>query len=201
VPTLLADERRARVQIGFQRRFDTGYATARAAVAAGSLGWIHTLRGGTADPAPPPAAYIATSGGIFANCSVHDFDAIRWVTGREIVDAYATGSNRGANTFGQAGDALAMVSATRYNGAGYDVRLEVLGSAGSVGIGLDDGLPLTSAEPDVAWPAGPSYTGFVERFHDAYVRELEAFLDVVTGGIQSPHHRRRPGSAVCGAGV
>lgn len=194
----VADQRRAQVQIGFQRRFDTGYATARAAVAAGSLGWIHTLRGGTADPAPPSAAYVATSGGIFADCSVHDFDVIRWVTGREIVDAYATGSNRGASIFGEVGDvdtaaailrldddSLAM-SATRYNGSGYDVRLEVLGSAGSVGVGLDDGLPLASAEPDVAWPAGPSYTGFVERFHDAYVRELQAFLDVVTGRIESP---------------
>jgi myo-inositol 2-dehydrogenase/D-chiro-inositol 1-dehydrogenase len=62
------------VQVGFQRRFDAGYVAARAAVASGSLGWVHTMRAGTLDAAPPPAAFIRTSGGIFTDCSVHDFD-------------------------------------------------------------------------------------------------------------------------------
>ncbi|HEY3606780.1 MAG TPA: Gfo/Idh/MocA family oxidoreductase, partial [Pseudonocardiaceae bacterium] len=85
------------VQIGFQRRFDAGYMAAREAVFAGRLGWIHTLRATTCDPAPPPAAYIATSGGFFRDCSVHDFDIIRWVTGREVTEVYAVGANRGAD--------------------------------------------------------------------------------------------------------
>ncbi|HEY0803961.1 MAG TPA: Gfo/Idh/MocA family oxidoreductase, partial [Pseudonocardiaceae bacterium] len=51
------------VQIGFQRRFDAGYLAAREAIAAGRLGWVHTLRAITCDPAPPPAEYVATSGG------------------------------------------------------------------------------------------------------------------------------------------
>jgi myo-inositol 2-dehydrogenase/D-chiro-inositol 1-dehydrogenase len=182
------------VQIGFQRRFDAGYLAAREAIAAGRLGWVHTLRATTCDPAPPPAEYIATSGGFFRDCSVHDFDIIRWVTGREVTEVYAVGANRGADFFRAAGDVdtvgavltlddgtIAMVSGTRYNAAGYDVRLEVLGAQGSLVAGLDDQVPLRSAEPGVPWPAGRPYPGFMERFRVAYEAELAAFADLVAG--------------------
>jgi myo-inositol 2-dehydrogenase/D-chiro-inositol 1-dehydrogenase len=195
----LARKAGGRVQIGFQRRFDAGYQAARAAVADGSLGWVHTLRGGTFDPAPPAAAYIATSGGIFKDCGVHDYDAVRWVTGREAVEVYATGSNRGEPFFSEYGDvdtaaavlrmddgALALLSATRYNAAGYDVRLEVFGSRDSIAVGVDERLPLRSVEPGVDWPAGPAYGGFMERFRDAYTRELAAFVEFAAGRTQSP---------------
>jgi myo-inositol 2-dehydrogenase / D-chiro-inositol 1-dehydrogenase len=194
-----ADESGGRVQIGFQRRFDAGYAAARAAARSGRLGWLHTLRATTLDPAPPPAAYVASSGGLFRDCGVHDFDAIRWVTGREVVEAYALGTNRGASFFGAAGDvdtmaamltlddgAVALVSNTRYNGAGYDVRLEVLGSEGSISAGLDDRLPLPSAEPGVTFPAGDPYPQFLERFGGAYRAELAAFVTIVADGGPSP---------------
>ncbi|WP_165777610.1 Gfo/Idh/MocA family oxidoreductase [Amycolatopsis antarctica] len=187
------------VQIGFQRRFDAGYLAARAAVASGGLGWVHTVRATTLDPAPPPAEYVPRSGGIFRDCGVHDFDIIRWVTGREVVEVYARGANRGAAFFAEAGDVdtaaamltlddgtIALVSATRYNAAGYDVRLEVLGSADGVVVGLDDRVPLTSAEPGVDWPAGPAYPGFLERFRPAYERELADFLRVAAGQAPSP---------------
>jgi myo-inositol 2-dehydrogenase/D-chiro-inositol 1-dehydrogenase len=182
------------VQIGFQRRFDAGYAAARAAVADGRLGWLHTVRAGTLDPAPPPAAYVATSGGILRDCGVHDFDAIRWVTGAEVVEVFAIGGNRGEDFFRAAGDVdtaavlltlsdgtVAEVSASRYNGAGYDVRLELLGSRGSLCVGLDDRLPLPSAEPGAFFPAGEPYPNFMARFPDAYRRELVAFVDIVAG--------------------
>ena len=83
-------------------------------------------------------------------------------------------------------DSLAVVSNTRYNGAGYDVRLEVLGSEDSIGVGLDDRLPLRSAEPGTAFPAGSPYPSFMERFADAYRCELEAFVDLVAHGGDSP---------------
>ncbi|HKN99462.1 MAG TPA: Gfo/Idh/MocA family oxidoreductase [Pseudonocardiaceae bacterium] len=187
------------VQIGFQRRFDAGYTAAREAVRRGELGWVHTVRATTMDPAPPPAAYVPTSGGFFRDCGVHDFDAIRWVTGREVAEVYAVGANRGADFFRAAGDVdtaaalltlddgtLGLVSGTRYNAAGYDVRLEVLGSLGDVVAGLDDRVPLRSAEPGVTWPAGPPCPGFLERFRAAYQAELAVFVDVAAGRVPSP---------------
>ncbi|MEC3976305.1 Gfo/Idh/MocA family protein [Amycolatopsis sp. H20-H5] len=187
------------VQIGFQRRFDAGYAAARAAVVSGELGWLHTLRATTLDPAPPPAEYVAHSGGLFRDCGVHDFDVVRFVSGREVVEVYAVGGNRGERFFVDAGDVdtaavtltlddgtLAAVSLTRYNGAGYDVRLEVLGSAANIVVGLDDRAPLRSAEPGVPPLPGPAYPGFMERFRPAYLSELRAFVSLVANGGASP---------------
>jgi myo-inositol 2-dehydrogenase / D-chiro-inositol 1-dehydrogenase len=184
------------VQVGFQRRFDAGHTAVREAVAAGRLGWLHTLRSCTFDPAPPPPEYIPHSGGLFRDCGVHDFDAIRFVTGREVVQVVAVGGNRGDGYFREHGDvdtatavltmddgALALVSATRYNAAGYDVRLEVFGSTDSVVAGLDEHTPLTPV--GAAAPAEP-YSGFMERFAPAYDAELRAFADVVQGKIDSP---------------
>ncbi|MDI5972195.1 Gfo/Idh/MocA family oxidoreductase [Streptomyces sp. SL13] len=186
------------LHIGFQRRFDAGYLAVREAVADGRLGWTHTLRACTSDPAPPHAGYIPGSGGIFRDCSVHDYDIVRWVTGREVVEVYATGANRGEEFFAAAGDVdtgvtlltlddgtLATCTATRYNGAGYDVRLEVCGSRGTLVAGLTDHSPLTSAE-GAAWPAGTPHPGFMERFLDAYRAELSAFTEVVAGTRPSP---------------
>ena len=185
------------VQIGFQRRYDAGFAAARAAVSSGELGWVHTLRAGTLDPAPPTPEYLATSGGLFRDCSVHDFDAIRWVTGQDVIEVYALGANRGAAFFRDVGDvdtaaalltltdgSMAHVAATRYNAAGYDVRLEVLGSRQSISVGLDDRLPLRSAEPGVSFPGGPPYPMFMDRFHAAYVAELADFAAIVVGDAQ-----------------
>ncbi|MFI2475540.1 Gfo/Idh/MocA family oxidoreductase [Nocardia xishanensis] len=187
------------VQIGFQRRFDAGYRAARAAVASGELGWLHSLRATTLDPAPPPADYIRRSGGLFRDCGVHDFDIIRWVTGREATEVYAHGANRGDEFFTTAGDidtgaallrlddgTIATVNLSRYNGAGYDVRLEVLGSRGNAIVGLDDRAPLRSVEP--AHPASPypAYPGFMERFRRAYTEELATFVTVATGSTPNP---------------
>ncbi len=94
------------IQIGYPRRFDAGFAAVRQAIASGELGWVQTVRSTTLDPAPPPPAYLAVSGGIFRDCSIHDFDAVRWVTGREVVAAYATGSDRGDPVFAEHGDVV-----------------------------------------------------------------------------------------------
>jgi myo-inositol 2-dehydrogenase / D-chiro-inositol 1-dehydrogenase len=187
------------VHIGYQRRFDAGFVAARTAVRSGALGWLHTLRSTTFDASPPPPAYIATSGGMFRDCGVHDYDAVRWVTGREVVEVYAAGSNRGDPSFTASGDVdtsaavltlddgtLALVSNGRYNGRGYDVRLEVHGSTDSVAVGLEDGLPLRSVEPGTSFPAGPPHAAFMQRFLPAYRAELEAFTEVVAGRRPSP---------------
>ncbi|MFE6632257.1 Gfo/Idh/MocA family oxidoreductase [Streptomyces rochei] len=187
------------VQIGFNRRFDAGFVAAREAVRAGELGKLHTVRSTTLDPAPPPAAYITASGGIFRDCSVHDFDVIRWVTGREVSEVYAVGGNRGADFIREAGDAdttgavltlddgtIAVVSNSRHNARGYDVRMEIHGFADSIAVGLEDKLPLRSVEPGTAFPAGVPHDFFMDRFAAAYRTELTAFTEVVAGARPSP---------------
>lgn len=187
------------VQIRYSRRFDAAFQAARDAVASGELGWLHTVRSTTLDPAPPPAAYVAVSGGIFRDCSVHDFDAVRWVTGREVVEVYAAGSNEGESFFAEYGDVdtastlltleggiLAVVSNTRYNARGYDVRLEVHGTDDAVAAGLEDRLPLRSVEPGATFPAGTPHSFFMDRFADAFRTELATFVEVVAGNRPSP---------------
>jgi myo-inositol 2-dehydrogenase/D-chiro-inositol 1-dehydrogenase len=187
------------VHVGFQRRFDAGYRRARDAVLSGELGFLHTIRANTHDQSPPPAAYIPTSGGLFRDCSIHDFDILRFVTGREVARVFATGANKGDPFFTEGGDVdtaaavltmdddtLVLVSATRYNGGGHDVRMELMGSAGTLGVGYDDSLAVRSAEVDVDFPRGPQRWSFMERFLPAYRAELTAFCDVVAGRIPSP---------------
>jgi myo-inositol 2-dehydrogenase / D-chiro-inositol 1-dehydrogenase len=187
------------VQIGFQRRFDAAMAAVHAAVRNCELGWLHTVRSTTLDPAPPPQAYVAVSGGMFRDCGVHDFDILRWVTGSEVVEVYATGSNRGEKFFAEYGDVdtsatiltfedgtLGVVSNTRYNARGYDVRLEVHGSRDSIAAGLEDKLPLRSAEPGTTFPAGEPHRFFMDRFVPAFRAEFEAFIEVVAGTRPSP---------------
>ncbi|GAA1805073.1 Gfo/Idh/MocA family protein [Nostocoides veronense] len=187
------------VHIGFQRRFDAGYRRLRDAVHSGELGFVHSIRAATHDQAPPHAAYIPTSGGIFRDCSVHDFDIVRFVSGREVASVFATGGNKGADFFREAGDVdtgaailtlddgtMVTVTATRYNGAGHDVRMEVHGSEGAMAAGLDDTLAIRSAQPGATFPAGPAHQSFMERFQPAYVAELTYFVDVARGAAPSP---------------
>ena len=182
------------VQIGYPRRFDPAFAAARAAVADGDLGTVHTVRSTTLDPAPPPRAYLAASGGIFRDCAVHDYNAVRWVTGQEVIEVYAVGTNQDAEWFGELDDvhtasavltldggALAVVSNTRYNARGHDVRLEVHGTRDSLAAGLGPGLPLRSAEPGVSFPDGKPFTFFMDRLAEAFRTELTAFTEVVAG--------------------
>lgn len=187
------------VQVGFQRRFDDGYAAARKALQDGELGELRRLHLVSADPAPPPESYISTSGGIFPDLHIHDLDILRWVTGREVAEVYAVGANRGASYFGAAGDVdecttvlslddgtLATMQGSRDNGAGYDIRMELAGTEGTRVVGLSDRSPLASAEPGVAFPAGPSWVFFADRFQSAYASQLHVFVDVAAGRRESP---------------
>lgn len=187
------------LQLGFMRRFDAGYTAARAAVRDGVLGRLHTVRAVTSDPAPPPAAYLPSSGGLFRDCLVHDFDILRWVTGREVAEVYATGTDGGLSAFREAGDvatAAALLTlddgtpvtatATRCNGAGYDVRMELAGDLDQFAVGLDDRTPITSVEPEGPPAPAKPWPGFLERFAPAYEAELDAFLRVVRGELANP---------------
>ncbi|GAB3591626.1 Gfo/Idh/MocA family oxidoreductase [Angustibacter peucedani] len=187
------------VQIGFQRRFDRGYTRARESLHDGQIGELRRAHVITGDPAPPPAEYVPTSGGLWRDCHVHDVDALRFVTGREVVEVYSVGANRGADYFGASGDVdesvavmtmddgtLVTVQGSRYNGAGYDVRMELAGTTGTLVVGLDDAAALRSAEDGVDFPAGPSWPGFWPRFLPAYRAEIEAFVELAAGRRDNP---------------
>ena len=155
-----------------------------------------------ADPArsePPAPDYVPTSGGIFRDCSVHDFDILRWVTGREVVEVYATGANRGAAFFGEAGDVdeagalltlddgtLVTLQASRYNGGGHDVRMELAGTEATWVVGLDQRAALVSAEAGVDFPTDTPWPHFWARWTPAYVAEMNAFIDLAAGRRDSP---------------
>ena len=186
------------VQVGFQRRFDAGYQAAREAVATGGVGKILVMRAATHDPVPPPAEYIAASGGIFCDLHIHDFDAIRFVSGEEITQVYADGAGLDAPWIGElddvdvaaailhlSGGGLVIVSGTRRDPVGYDVRLEVFGSGDSIVVGQDAHSPIRSVEPD-AKPPRAAYRDFWDRFEPAYRNELATFVETVRAGASSP---------------
>ncbi|GAA1480001.1 Gfo/Idh/MocA family oxidoreductase [Gordonia sinesedis] len=176
------------VQVGYNRRFDPAMSAARAAVAAGDLGFVTTARSTTLDPAPPPPEYIAASGGIFRDCAVHDFDVLRWVLDDDVIAVHAVGGNQGDPHFAHVGDVdtasilltfatgtIGVVSVTRYNGRGYDCRLELHGSTDSVAAGWTADTPIRNLESTETFPDDRPFTFFMDRFAAAYRAELDAF--------------------------
>jgi myo-inositol 2-dehydrogenase/D-chiro-inositol 1-dehydrogenase len=187
------------LQIGFQRRFDPGYREARRMVASGELGTVYVIRLAGQDPAPPHESYIPTSGGIFRDFSIHDFDVVRWLTGAEVAEVYADGAVRGFPVFARYGDVdtavatlrladgtLGVLTVARHDPLGYDIRTELFGSRDSISVGLGPRTPIRSVEPDVPPPAGPPWQNFLERFEDAYRAELHEFARVALGEVPSP---------------
>jgi myo-inositol 2-dehydrogenase/D-chiro-inositol 1-dehydrogenase len=185
------------IQIGFQRRFDAGYRAAREAVRSGVVGDVHVVRLATHDPAPPHEAYLVASGGIWRDLAIHDFDIAAWVVGREVVEVYADGQAN-AGLFAKhhdvdaagalirfEGGVLGIVSATRNDPRGYDVRMEVFGLRDSVVVGSNGRTPMRSVEPGIAAPDEAGYKDFIDRFQPAYRAELEAFLAAVCDGTES----------------
>lgn len=184
------------VQVGFQRRFDAGYAAAREAVASGAVGRILVMRAATHDPVPPPAEYIATSGGIFRDLHIHDLDAVRFVSGEEITEVYADGAALDAPWAGElddvdvaaavlrlSGGGLVILSGTRRDPLGYDVRLEVFGTTDSIAVGQGPRSPIRPIEAD---PPTMAYRDFWDRFAPAYRNELATFVETVRTSSPSP---------------
>jgi myo-inositol 2-dehydrogenase/D-chiro-inositol 1-dehydrogenase len=189
----------ATVQIGFQRRFDAGYQAARRAVSTGELGRVYVVRIGSHDPYPPHESYLPGSGGIFRDMHIHDFDIARFVLGQDIVEVYADGAVLADPMFGRHGDVdtvaatlvfeggtLGVMTGTRHDPVGHDVRLELFGGGDSVVVGWDARTPIHSLEAGMPPAPDNPYTLFLDRFDAAYRRELAAFVDLARGGGPSP---------------
>jgi myo-inositol 2-dehydrogenase/D-chiro-inositol 1-dehydrogenase len=186
------------VQIGFQRRFDRGYQRARAAVRGGTLGRLYIVRTAGHEAEPPHESYIPTSGGIFRDLNIHDFDIIRHVTGQDIVEVYADGGVLGHPMFETYNDvdtavavlrlsegALGIMSGARHDPRGYDIRMELFGSKDSAAVGMGERMPLRSLEDDGFSPTS-AWRTFLDRFGEAYRAELHAFVDVAAGRAPNP---------------
>ena len=189
------------LQVGFQRRFDAGYRAARDMARAGEFGEIYLVRTTSLDPAPSPEPFVRTSGDLFLDLLIHDFDAIRFVTGQEIeevfaagtagfpaFDVYARNDDEGiaVGTLRLSGGAQASFAATRHNPNGYDVRMEIHGSSGGIAVGWDNRMPLAPISLEAPHPPGPPYRDFLDRFAPAYRAEMFAFIDLVLGRAPNP---------------
>ncbi len=186
-------------QLGFQRRFDKGYLEAKRMVDSGELGTLYSMRMAGHDPAPPHESYIPVSGGLFRDFSGHDFDILRWLTSDEVEEVYADGSVRGFPVFAKYGDVdtavatlrmrsgvLVVMTVSRHDPRGYDIRTELFGSKDSISVGLGPRQVIRSVEPGVPPPEGPAWPNFQDRFAAAYRDEMLGFFRVARGDMETP---------------
>lgn len=186
-------------QLGFQRRFDRGYLEARRLIQSGELGTLYSVRMAGHDPAPPHESYIPMSGGLFRDFSGHDFDILRWLTDDEVEEVYADGSVRGFPVFAKYDDVdtavatlrlrsgvLVVMTVSRHDPRGYDIRTELFGSKDSISVGLGPRQVIRSVEPGVPAPEGPAWPDFLTRFAGAYRDEMLGFFEVAAGRLETP---------------
>jgi myo-inositol 2-dehydrogenase / D-chiro-inositol 1-dehydrogenase len=183
------------LMIGFNRRFDPHFASLRRRLAGGEVGEVELVTILSRDPSPPPATYVATSGGLFRDMMIHDLDMARFLLlGDEPVEVHAVGSCLVDPEIGRAGDVdtaavmlktakgrIVQISNSRRATYGYDQRIEVHGSKGMIRAG---NVHRTTVEVASASgiAADPVQDFFLERYADAYRAELAAFLDAVSAG-------------------
>ncbi|MFQ5793538.1 MAG: inositol 2-dehydrogenase [Candidatus Bipolaricaulia bacterium] len=185
------DQAGVKLQIGFQRRFDPSFRRARELIAEGKIGEPHLLRITSRDPKPPPLDYIKISGGIFVDMTIHDFDMARFLLQDEVEEIYTFANTLIDPKIGEVGDwdtaittlrfrsgALGVIDNSRRATYGYDQRVEVFGSRGVVAA-----ANRTSDATSISDAAGihdplPLYF-FIERYTDAYLEEMRAFLSAV----------------------
>jgi myo-inositol 2-dehydrogenase/D-chiro-inositol 1-dehydrogenase len=183
--------------VGFNRRFDPNFLKVKQMVDEGKIGKPHILKITSRDPAPPPAEYIAVSGGMFLDMTIHDFDMARYISGSEVVEVYTKATVLVDPEIGKAGDVdTAVITLTFENGSigvidnsrkavyGYDQRLEIFGSKGMLNI--DNNFP----ENHMYYTENGIHSSlplnfFMDRYIVAYANEMKAFCDLLENGSQS----------------
>ncbi|MGN6550000.1 MAG: inositol 2-dehydrogenase [Pararhizobium sp.] len=198
----VVEEAGAPLMVGFNRRFDPHFRAVREAIDAGRIGTVEMVQIVSRDPGAPPAAYIRSSGGIFRDMTIHDFDMARFMLGEEPVAVSASASVLTDPAIEALGDYDSVsvilttasgkhctISNSRRATYGYDQRVEVHGSAGSVAV--ENQRPVAI---EVATGAGytrpPLHDFFMTRYTEAYAAEIAAFIAAVgTGARPSPSGR------------
>ncbi|MDA8586285.1 inositol 2-dehydrogenase [Rhodobacteraceae bacterium] len=190
--------RKLPVMIGFNRRFDSHFATFKAALANGEIGQPELLSITSFDPAPPPIEYAKTSGGLFRDMMIHDFDMANFIMGEMPVRLSAAGSSIIVPEIGALGDVdtavvtltysggqIAVIKNSRRSGYGYDQRIELLGSQGLLqAANVPENTVIKSSGSGVV--AAKPVDFFLERYMQSYRSEWDAFVETVMSGNTPP---------------
>lgn len=184
--------------VGFNRRFDPSFSALKSRIDAGEIGAVEQVVITSRDPGLPPLEYLKVSGGQFRDMTIHDFDMARWLLGEEPVELFAYGAALVDPAVGALGDIdscmvllrtasgrMAHINNSRRATYGYDQRIEVLGSLGRISAGnrTETTVELANAQ---AVSADKPLHFFLERYADAYRRELAAFIAAVNGKTPMP---------------
>jgi myo-inositol 2-dehydrogenase/D-chiro-inositol 1-dehydrogenase len=184
------------VMVGFNRRFDPSFREVHDRIAAGDIGRLEQLIIVSRDPAPAPREYLATSGGLFRDMTIHDFDLARFFLG-EVVEVYATGANLVADYIAELGDidsavvvlrgadgALCHITNCRRSVFGYDQRLEAFGSAGMLSVGNQHLTSVRLSNATQTEAATEYLNFFLDRYTPAYRAELDHLITGMEQGSQ-----------------
>jgi myo-inositol 2-dehydrogenase/D-chiro-inositol 1-dehydrogenase len=185
----------ATVMVGFNRRFDPTFAEMRERVAGGEIGRLEQLLITSRDPAPAPAAYIASSGGLFRDMTIHDFDIARFFLG-EVTEVQAIGANLIEPYIAEAGDVdsavvsmrgaggeLCQITNSRRCAFGYDQRVEAFGAGGMLSAGNQTATSVRRSGAAGTETAAPYLNFFLDRYAAAYRAELDHLVICVEQGL------------------
>lgn len=177
-----------KLQVGFNRRFDPNFRKVRKLVQAGEIGTPHILRITSRDPQPPGVDYIKSSGGLFMDMAIHDFDMARYIMGSEVVEVSAYGAVLVDQAIGEAGDidtavislkfangALGVIDNSRCAAYGYDQRLEIFGDKGVAKVENKRATTVEVSTAEHVSKEKPLYF-FLERYTQAYIDEVIEFV-------------------------
>ena len=186
------------LMVGFQRRFDPDFMALKAVIDEGKIGEVEMVTLTSRDPGPPPYEYIKVSGGIFRDMTIHDFDVARWLLGEEITTVQAAASVLTDPEIGELGDYDSVnvilttasgkqctITNTRRATYGYDQRIEVHGSKGSVSAEnhREANIEIATAE---GYLRPPLLNFFMSRYVAAYANEIAAFAKAVADATPPP---------------
>ena len=179
------------LMVGFNRRFDPHFMAVRAEIDKGSIGAVEMVTITSRDPGAPPLDYIARSGGIFRDMTIHDFDMARFLLGEEVAEVSAMAAVLVDPAIGKAGDSdsvqvmlktatgkMALISNSRRATYGYDQRIEVHGSKGVVSAENQRPVSIELANGS-GYTRPPLHDFFMTRYTEAYAAEIAAFVDAV----------------------
>ena len=180
--------------IGFQRRFDPTFAALKKRLAAGEIGTPEMLVVTSRDPGAPPIPYIKSSGGIFKDMLIHDFDVFRWLLDDEAETVHANASCLVDPAIAEAGDVdstavtirtkrgrLCQINTSRRAAYGYDQRFEVLGSKGMLQCGNHRPTEVVQLDGNCVRSDKPEHF-FLQRYREAYRLELAHFFECLQSG-------------------